>query len=149
MARLEAEGAAAMARLEANGAAAMARLEANRAAVMARLEAERTAAADARASRWENTLPGAIGGMLVLLASSIVGFFADRRKTIAMKLGTTQIDVSAQHQNSEPEIMPYTGSLTIAGAKVAFERELEQQVAAINAPRNKLTDPNSYSSMGH
>jgi hypothetical protein len=71
--------------------------------------------------------------MFVLLASSIVGFFADRGKTIASKLGTNQIDVSAQHQNSESEIVPYAGSLTIAGAKVAFERELEQQVAAINA----------------
>jgi hypothetical protein len=136
---IEQASTTAKAKLEAT----MARLEAEGAAAMARLEAERAAAADARASRWENTLPGAIGGMFVLLASSIVGFFADRGKTIASKLGTNQIDVSAQHQNSESEIVPYAGSLTIAGAKVAFERELEQQVAAINAPRDELTDPSN------
>jgi hypothetical protein len=113
-------------------------------ATMAQLNADRAAVADTRTNRWENTLPGAIGGLLVVLASSIVGFFADRRKTIASKLGTNPIDVSAQHQNSEPETVPYAGSLTIAGAKAAFERELEQQVATINAARDKLTDLSNH-----
>jgi hypothetical protein len=96
-------------------------------ATMAQLNADRAVAADARTNRWENTLPGAIGGLFVVLTASIVGFFVDRRKTIASKLGTNPIDLSAQHQNSEAETVPY------AGAIVAFERELEQQVAAINA----------------
>ena len=96
-------------------------------ATMAQLNADRAVAADAGTNRWENTLPGAIGGLFVVLTASIVGFFVDRRKMIASKLGTNPIDLSAQHQNSEAETVPY------AGAIVAFERELEQQVAAINA----------------
>ena len=113
---------------------------------MAQLEADRAAAADGRTNRWENTLPGAIGGLFVVLTASIVGFFVDRRKMVASKLGTNPIDVSAQHQNSEAEIVPYAGSLTVAGAKVAIERELEQQVAAINATRDKLTEPSNHRS---
>jgi chromosome segregation ATPase len=96
-------------------------------ATMAQLDADRAAAADARTNRWENTLPGAIGGLFVVLTASIVGFFVERRKTVASRLETGAIDLSAQHQNSELEAVPY------AGAIVAFERELEQQVAAINA----------------
>jgi len=96
-------------------------------ATMAQLNADRAAVADARTNRWENTLPGAIGGLFVVLTASIVGFFVGRRKMVASRLETDAIDFSAQHQNSEPETVPY------AGAIVAFERELEQQVAAINA----------------
>jgi chromosome segregation ATPase len=96
-------------------------------ATMAQLNVDRAAVADARTNRWENTLPGAIGGLFVVLTASIVGFFVERRKMVASRLETEAIDFSAQHQNSELETVPY------AGAIVAFERELEQQVAAINA----------------
>jgi hypothetical protein len=113
-------------------------------ATMAQLDADRAAVTDARTNRWENTLPGAIGGLFVVLTASIVGFFVDRRKTVASELGTNPIDVSGQ--NSEPETVPYAESSSTAGAKLAFERELEQQVAAINATRDKLTEPSNHRS---
>jgi hypothetical protein len=51
--------------------------------------------------------------------------------------GTNPISVSAQSQNSEAEIEPYVLSPEIAITEDAFGRELEEQVAAINATQDE------------
>jgi hypothetical protein len=99
---------------------------------IARLEADR-AAAYAKNNRWENALHGSIGGMLVVLTASTVGFFMKRQKAS----GTSPIGVSAQCQNREAEIESYVLSPEIAIAEDAFGRELQEQVAAINATQDE------------
>jgi hypothetical protein len=141
-AKAVAEGAykeAAKARLDAETA----RSEIEQAAVaektrlektVARLEANGTTAY-AKNNRWENALYGSIGGLLVILTASSVGFFMKRQ--MAWSFGTNPIDVSAQSQNSNAEIEPYALSPAIAIAEDAFGRELEEQVAAINATQGE------------
>ncbi len=68
-----------------------------------------------------------------MLTASTVGFFMNRQKAS----GTNPIGVSAQSQNSEAEIEPYVLSPEIAIAEDAFGRELEEQVAAINATQDE------------
>jgi hypothetical protein len=102
---------------------------------IARLEANGTAAY-AKNNRWENALYGSVGGLLVILTASSVGFFVKRQ--MAWKFGTNPIVVSAQSQSSNAEIEPYALSPAIAIAEDAFGRELEEQVAAINATQDKV-----------
>jgi hypothetical protein len=91
------------------------------------------AAAYAKNNRWENALHGSIGGLLVVLTASTVGFFMKRQKAS----GTSPIGVSAQCQNREAEIESYVLSPEIAIAEDAFGRELQEQVAAINATQDE------------
>jgi hypothetical protein len=116
-------------------------------ATIARLEADR-GAADSKTRRWENALYGAIGGLLVVLAASTISFFANRQKQSISKQqvyepGTNAVDVSAQAQHGEAEIIPHTLSPEIAIAEAAFECELEEQVAAINATQDETDGQDS------
>jgi hypothetical protein len=102
---------------------------------IARLEADRAAAAYAKNNKWENALYGSIGGLLVILTASSVGLFMKRQ--MGWKSGINPIDVSAQSQSSNAEIEPFALSPAIAIAEDAFGRELEEQVAAINATQGE------------
>src|SRR5215468_36712 len=98
------------------------------------------AAAGAKTSRWEIALYGSVGGLLVVLISSAIGFFINRRKASVSKQSvggprTNPIKGSApQCQNSpEPSALP----LGIAISEAAFERDLEEEVATINAAQTR------------
>jgi NAD/NADP transhydrogenase alpha subunit len=102
---------------------------------MARLEAD-TAAGNAESSRWESALYGAFGGLFVVVAAFAVGFVVTRRKESisndqVSELGTNRIDVSGQAQHGELPI-------EVAAAEALLERELEKQVAAINATQGMI-----------
>jgi hypothetical protein len=122
--------------IEQTIAAETAKLE----ATVARLEADK-AAANTEGTRWEGALYGAFGGLFVVLTALTAGFFIDRRKQSisndqVYELGTGTIDVSGQAHHSQAEIMPHTLSPEIAAAGALLERELEKQVAAINATQD-------------
>ena len=95
------------------------------------------AAAGAKTSLWETALYGSIGGLLVVLITSTIGFFINRRKASVSKqpIGES-IEASAQCE-------PSTLSPGIAISEAAFERELEEEVATINAAQDGavLVDP--------
>jgi len=108
-------------------------------ALVAQLRANK-AAAGAKTSRWEIALYGSVGGLLVVLTSSAIGFFINRRKASVSKQSvggprTNPIKGSApQCQNSpEPSALP----LGIAISEAAFERDLEEEVATINAAQTR------------
>ena len=110
-------------------------------ALVAQLRADK-AAAGARTSRWEIALYGSVGGLLFMLTTSTIGFFIKRRKESVSKqpVGeprTKPIEVSAQCQNSRAELEPSALSLGIAISEVAFEQELEEEVATINAAQDE------------
>jgi hypothetical protein len=97
-------------------------------ALIAQLRANKIAAGVKR-SPWEIALYGSIGGVFVVLASSTMGFLIRRRnasdsKRPAEKAQTKPIDVWAS---------PFPPGIAIS--ETAFERDLEQEVAAINAVR--------------
>jgi hypothetical protein len=111
--------------------------KANLEAAIAQLEADRVAA-NAATSRWENALYGAFGGLFVVLTALTAGFLINRRKESISKdqvcePETNPIDVSGQAPHREAEIIPHTLSPELATANAALQRELEKQVAAINA----------------
>jgi hypothetical protein len=104
-------------------------------ALVAQLRANK-AAAGAKTSRWEIALYGSVGGLLVVLTTSTIGFFINRRKASVSKqpVGkprTKPIEASAP--NSRAELEPSTLSPGIAISEAAFERDLEEEVASINA----------------
>ena len=110
--------------------------EAKLKATITRLEAEKD-----DVQRWKTALYGGTGGLLVVLTTSAVGFFMNRRKASvlnqpAWEAGTNLADVSARSQTGEAETMPYASSPEIVIAEAAFGRELEEQVAAINATQH-------------
>ena len=90
-----------------------------------------------KASPWEIALYGSVGGLLVVLPISTIGFFVNRRKASVSKqpIGES-IEASAQCE-------PSTLSPGIAISEAAFERELEEEVATINAAQDGavLVDP--------
>ena len=90
-----------------------------------------------KASPWEIALYGSVGGLLVVLPISTIGFFINRRKASVSKqpIGES-IEASAQSE-------PSTLSPGIAISEAAFERELEEEVATINAAQDGavLVDP--------
>jgi hypothetical protein len=93
-------------------------------ALIAQLRAEK-AAAGPKASRWEIVLYGAVGGVLFFLITSAIGFLIKRGSV--SKTQTKPIEVQAS-----------AGPAGIAISEAAFERDLEEQVAAINAAKAML-----------
>jgi hypothetical protein len=92
-------------------------------ALVAQLRADKVAAG-AKSARWENALYGSVGGLIVVLTASAIGFRMNRHKTSVSKqqvwgLGTKSIEAS-------PHIF-----------ETAFERDLEEGVATINAARDE------------
>ncbi len=148
----KAKGAAEAARIEAAKASvdvetakreieqAIVTEKANLEATIAQLEAD-TVAANAESRRWQSALYGAFGGLFVALIVFAAGFLINRRKE-SISTGqvcepeTNPIDVSGQAQHSEAEIIPHTLSPELATAEAALQRELEKQVAAINATQD-------------
>jgi hypothetical protein len=92
-------------------------------ALIGQLRAEK-AATGTKIPRWEIVLYGAIGGVLFFLATSAIGSL--------IKRGT------AQSQVRRTPRQPSAGSAGIAISEAAFERDLEEAVATINAPKAML-----------
>jgi cell division septum initiation protein DivIVA len=120
--------------------------KANLEATIARLEADRVAA-NAESSRWQSALYGAFGGLFVVLTAFTAVFFINRRKDNISKdqlyePETNPIDVSGQAQHSEAQIISHTLSPELATAEAALQRELERQVAAINATQDRADGQN-------
>src|SRR5262249_43504670 len=92
-------------------------------ALVAQLRADKVAAGD-KSARRENELYGSVGGLIVGLTASAVGFRMNRHKTSVLKeqvwgLGTQSTEVS-------PHIL-----------ETAFERDLEVEAATITAARHE------------
>ena len=92
--------------------------------LIAQLRAEK-AAAGPKASRWEIVLYGAVGGVLFFLITSAIGFLIKRGSV--SKTQTNPIEAQAS-----------AGPAGIAISEAAFERDLEEQVATINAAKAML-----------
>ena len=85
-------------------------------------------AAGAKSSRWENALYGSVGGLIVVLTASAIGFLMNRHKTSVSKqqvrkLGTKPIEASPHCQKSEAELEPSALSPEIAIFEAAFEHD--------------------------
>ena len=102
---------------------------------IARLELDRVAYD--KNHHWEGALYGSLGGLLVMLISSTIGFFWKQQKT--WKSATKPIEVSTRSQSSTAAIEADVLSPTIAIAEDAFGRELENQVAVLNTSQRGLT----------
>jgi hypothetical protein len=101
-------------------------------------------AAGAKTSWWGIALYGSSGGLLVVLITSTIGFFINRHKGSGSRQSVGEpIEASAQCQNSRAELEPSTLSPGIAISETAFERELEEEVATLNAAQDEavLVDP--------
>jgi hypothetical protein len=103
-------------------------------AVIAQLRAHK-AAAGVKVSRWEIALYGAVGGVLFFLTASAIEFLIRRRNVSKKPVEKPPAEPSkarAQSQNPRARLEP------IAISKTAFERDLEAEVAAINAVKATL-----------
>src|SRR6516164_258384 len=110
-------------------------------ALVAQLQADKVAAG-AKSARWENALYGSIGGLIVVLTACAIGSSMNRYKASVSKqpaseLGTKPIEASPHCQKSEAELEPSALLPEIAVFQAAFERELVEKVATINATRDK------------
>jgi hypothetical protein len=92
-------------------------------ALIGQLRAEK-AATGTKIPRWEIVLYGAIGGVLFFLATSAIGSLIKRG--------------AAQSQVRRKPRQPSAGSAGIPISEAAFERDLEEAVATINAPKAML-----------
>ena len=100
---------------------------------LAQLEADGTA--PAKNKRWENALYGSMGGLLIVLFASAIGFFLKRYSARTSGAGAT--DTSAQFPGNAEEVETFVASPAIAIAEDAFGRELEEQVAVLNATQTE------------
>ena len=110
-------------------------------ALVAQLQADKVAAG-AKSARWENALYGSIGGLIVVLTACAIGSSTNRYKASVSKqpaseLGTKPIEASPHCQKSEAELEPSASLPEIAVFQAAFERELVEKVATINATRDE------------
>jgi hypothetical protein len=100
-------------------------------ALIAQLRAEK-AAAGPKASRWEIVLYGAVGGVLFFLITSAIGFLIKRGNA-------SKSSKPAEKMRTKPiEVQPSAGSAEIAISQAAFVRDLEEEVATINAAKAML-----------
>ena len=100
---------------------------------LAQLEADGTA--PAKNKRWENALYGSMGGLLIVLIASAIGFFLKRYSARTSGAGAT--DTSAEFPGNAEEVETFVASPAIAIAEDAFGRELEEQVAVLNATQTE------------
>jgi hypothetical protein len=105
-------------------------------ALIVQLRADK-AAAGAKISRWEIGLYGSVGGLLFFLIASAIEFLIKRRNASVSKKSvekprTEPIEVTALSQNPRARLE------LIAISEAAFERDLEEEVTALNAAREKL-----------
>jgi hypothetical protein len=97
---------------------------------VARLKADRPAA-NSKITRWESAVYGSIGGLLVVLTSSVIGFLVKRRRAGSKRqiwMPRTNVEFSEQAQSVEAEIISPPLSPTIVISESAFESELDAQV---------------------
>jgi len=78
--------------------------------LVAQVRADKVAAG-AKSSRWENALYGSVGGLIVMLTASAIGFLMNRHKASVSrqqvrKLGIKPIEASPHCQKSEAELEP-------------------------------------------
>ena len=110
-------------------------------ALVAQLQTDKVAAG-AKSARWENALYGSIGGLIVVLTACAIGSSTNRYKASVSKqpaseLGTKPIEASPHCQKSDAELEPSALLPEIAVFQAAFERELVEKVATINATRDE------------
>jgi hypothetical protein len=94
-------------------------------AVIAQLRASKV-------SRWEIFVYGAVGGLLFFLMTSAIGFL--------IKRGNASVSSKpVEKMRTKPiEVQPSAGSAEIAISQAAFVRDLEEEVATINAAKAML-----------
>jgi hypothetical protein len=111
-------------------------------AMIGQLRAEK-AAARTKVSRWEIVLYGAIGGVLFFLATSAIGSL--------IKRGNTSVSTKpVEKTRTKPiEVQPSPESAGIAISEAAFERDLEEEVATINAAKAMLGSGHSAVATAH
>jgi hypothetical protein len=112
--------------------------EARSQAAMAPLNAN-TATPGTTAHRWEDALYGAIGGLVVALSISGIGFLLSRRRS---KVASTPIPEESPTSAAEVQLL-IAASPAVAVAEEVFGRELEEQVAAINATEVETAEQQS------
>jgi hypothetical protein len=98
-------------------------------------------AENSRIRRWEIALYGSIGGLLVVLTASGIGFLvkgsaSDQKREIWMS-EPSPVEISRNLQSSDVEIISPSLSPSNVISERAFEIELYAQVAAINAANNE------------
>jgi hypothetical protein len=98
-------------------------------ALIAQLRADKVAAG-AKTSRWEIALYGSVGGVLVVLTSSAIGFLINGGNASASKKPVEK------RRRKSIEVSGSTLSPEIAISEAAFERDLEREVAAINGTQH-------------
>jgi hypothetical protein len=100
-------------------------------ALIGQLRAEK-AATGTKIPRWEIVLYGAIGGVLFFLMTSAIGFL--------IKRGNASVSSKpVEKMRTKPiEVQPSAGSAEIAISQAAFVRDLEEEVATINAAKAML-----------
>ena len=109
-------------------------------ALISQLRADKVAAG-AKTSRWEIGLYGSIGGVLVVLASSGIGFLINGRSASVSKK-------PVEKPRKKPiEVSPSTLSPGSAISEAALERDLEQAVAGINGVPAALGTDRRYESI--
>jgi hypothetical protein len=110
--------------------------------MIGQLRAEK-AAARTKVSRWEIVLYGAIGGVLFFLATSAIGAL--------IKRGNTSVSTKpVEKTRTKPiEVQPSPESAGIAISEAAFERDLEEEVATINAAKAMLGSGHSAVATAH
>jgi hypothetical protein len=111
-------------------------------ALIAQLRADK-AATGSKISRWEIVLYGSVGGVLFFLITSAIGSLIKRGNAIVSakpveKTRTKPIEVTAQSQDRPTPRQPSAGSAGISISEAAFERDLEEEVATINAAKATL-----------
>ena len=99
--------------------------------VIAQLRAEK-AAAGTKVSRWEIFLYGAVGGLLFFLMTSAIGFLIKRGNASVSSKPVEKI------RTKPIEVQSSAGSAEIAISQAAFVRDLEEEVATINAAKAML-----------
>jgi hypothetical protein len=111
-------------------------------ALIGQLRAEK-AAARTKVSQWEIVLYGAIGGVLFFLATSAIGSL--------IKRGNTSVSTKpVEKTRTKPiEVQPSPASAGIAISEAAFERDLEAEVATINAAKAMLGSGHSAVATAH
>jgi hypothetical protein len=111
-------------------------------ALIAQLRADK-AAAGTKTSRWEIALYGSVGGVLVILIWPAIGFLINRCTARVSKKPvenpqTKPIEASAQPKQSRAQLEPSSLSPGIVMSDAALIRDLEEEVATINAAQAVL-----------
>jgi hypothetical protein len=117
-------------------------------ALIAQLRGDK-AVAGTKTSRWEIALYGSVGGVLVILIWSAIGFLINRctasvSKEPSEKPRTNPIEASAQPKQSRAQLEPSTLLPGIAMSGAALIRDLEEEVATINAAQGVLRIEGRY-----